>query len=647
MCSIQQREAPSTRLRASLSSLAPQPSIAKEPGSRSRALTYAARSDSDRPASPHHSRNCGRAPACGVDSRRWPECPSRGYQSFPELDGPATGARVDSSSIAVHKSHSPKDRGLRARSCCESRTRQRCGERDALHFSCHSQTVHLATTPSDIHSQRYSRCTRYADTHRNSIAGRRGSHVDDPIVSTGSGPAREKWNGWSYSRQNRQEKRYSRTLDDASPWESRDRSLGGFSEGLQRAHSRDNLGKRPTPINDQTHRSSKRFCQRSDKRGAPPYRSTSTHFQHSQLDSRPEHPSGRKLSNRVLDDPTNSHGDYWEAEVERERTPATVGKGTEARARFHGSSLYPTTSGSPTGHTRSDGALREEDRTAHDSPRWLDLSPGGSDNCFARVNETSPNSVVFNSAAVQDDICERGKGQVRQKTPDWCSGKMTSDDWRQLRCNALMGGSDIEKLSFKLLQEFILSPTAGLPVPVLQQASNALDTVPQSMTGGQAWVGVRDIPIELGAALSALSLTRPRGTVPSDYFVAVALDKQQRAKESKAGDACKAEEARGKAGVGEQTQNDAIFSLADNLMYAFEAGGGRLTDSATKLGSGRQIPVRGRTPDRNTLPRSMRERGAMPRFDDNVEFDPLFQTLVRAQVKRSSLQSRPFHYGLL
>lgn len=347
----------------------------------------------------------------------------------------------------------------------------------------------------------------------------------------------------------------------------------------------------------------------------------------------------RYLQRSTLDEPKDIAGNSWEAEIDRLRpnTAAANITGKLPQPRPMRTSIE-TTYGSPA-HVPPPYFGHEARRRAQVGVLWNTSPPGNSTSRCDRANDTSPTSIVCNNGRSYTND-RRGKCETKHTSSEWLSTKMTADDWRQLRYNALIDGSGTEKLAFKLLQEIVLSHITGLPVPTLKCVSDVLNTLPQTQHQEHTMVDMADIPAELRAALPALSLTRPSGAEPSSRFQNMTLRERGEPSVNQSGYHSVAQGPTNAAGSSETAQSDAMSNLADNLLYFFEGGSGQVTNPANKLGAGLSVPVRGRVADRHMLPRSMRERRMVPKFEDNVELDPLFQSLQMALCGRRSHAQR-------
>lgn len=348
------------------------------------------------------------------------------------------------------------------------------------------------------------------------------------------------------------------------------------------------------------------------------------------------------LGCRALDEPKDINGSWWEAEIER-AAKVPVADNTAGKPQ----PSQPTHT-----WTREKNASPNiaEPRSEHEfrgrvqaGVLWNSTPPGDAMSCCDRANDTSPSSIVCNiTQPTTDDT--RDKSDTNSPNSSWLSAKMTKDDWRQLRYNALIDGSETEKLAFKLLQEILLSPTTGLPVPTLHGISDALNMVPQSQHQAQVSLDMSDLPAELRTALTALSKSHPSDAYPDAYpserFHRMTLDGKEELFVNQRDTSSVRNRSTNSAGGGETALSNAMYSLADNLLYFFEGGTGRVTNPANRLGAGHQIPVRGRSADRHMLPKSMREQRMAPKFDDNVELDPLYQWL---QMARCEMRSRVHH----
>lgn len=265
---------------------------------------------------------------------------------------------------------------------------------------------------------------------------------------------------------------------------------------------------------------------------------------------------------------------------------------------------------------------------------WSNGSFGNTRFMREREYDKSPDSIVCGTSPkyrpTEDWL---NQSCATEKNLEKIRRKMTSDDWRQIRYTALMNGSNIDQLAYKLLQELVLSPITGLPIPALRSLSDALGAMVRMESGGHVSVRMEDLPSELTKALSALSLSRPQGTDPSSIF-SDAMSKKT---------ACDAiagpnNTTAASDTIKEEYLNESLSTasrlVADNLLYVFE-GGGAPPERHRKLGGGHRIPIRGRTPVTKPVSRSMRESGLTSKFDDNIELDPLYRWLLQSQLEKS------------
>lgn len=72
---------------------------------------------------------------------------------------------------------------------------------------------------------------------------------------------------------------------------------------------------------------------------------------------------------------------------------------------------------------------------------------------------------------------------TRDAVVDWLTEKITVQDLLQLR-DVYMFGSDIDSLTFKMLQEILFSPTTGIPLSSLAPLSSALAVIPHMPPAG-------------------------------------------------------------------------------------------------------------------------------------------------------------------
>lgn len=259
------------------------------------------------------------------------------------------------------------------------------------------------------------------------------------------------------------------------------------------------------------------------------------------------------------------------------------------------------------------------------------------ENCEGRVmfdGGTFPDSSacnVFTSNANENHCAQK----THINSSEGLSGKMTTDDWKQLRHDALVCGSETEKLAFKLLQETVLSPINGLSVSTLECISNVLDKVPQTQIQGQTMVDWISLPAELRATIPSLSSIRPFKTNPLEEVQVVSSEERRESSKTQSYDTNAAQVSSDTTDEKETAQSCAMSTLADNFIYLFEGGAEVFTSSTNDLRAKRQLPMRGRIADRHTFPKSLREKGLFPKFDDCIELDPLFRSLLAAQYERS------------
>ena len=57
---------------------------------------------------------------------------------------------------------------------------------------------------------------------------------------------------------------------------------------------------------------------------------------------------------------------------------------------------------------------------------------------------------------------------------EWLNGKMSLSEWRELRQVVFSKGSDVDKLAYKIMQELLMSPTAGIGFDWLKPISDSL-----------------------------------------------------------------------------------------------------------------------------------------------------------------------------
>lgn len=278
-----------------------------------------------------------------------------------------------------------------------------------------------------------------------------------------------------------------------------------------------------------------------------------------------------------------------------------------------------------------DGPVQNNLRRTNDAERYK--SGFGTQNDSESMHH-SENYHTAKNRPPHGEGCALPDGDVPS---EWISQPVSLDEWRQFRHLIFMNGTNAERLAFKIIQDLLLSPTVGLPLNALRDLSDMLARVPQRVKNGTVYLQMRDLPPCLILATKALSLNRPVGLEPSEYMARLLTsDSQGYSGSNQCGTDHETKNSRC-----EPHESNAAHLLADNMLYFFEGGGGRVRHSNQGLGCGQQLPIRGQVPGLPVNSQSMRENNQV-QFDDRLEHDSLYQHLLHVQARHS----RPVHHKI-